>query len=71
MSITFTQQDLDNLKAALVTGASQVRIGDRTVVYRSQKEILEAIKMIQEFLETDSDDESPDLVQATFSRGNK
>jgi hypothetical protein len=71
MSLTFTQSDLDALKAALLTGALEVTIGDRTVRYRSQKEILEVIRMVEEYLNgvpTDVDD-NPNIIRPTFSRG--
>ncbi len=73
MSLTFTTTDLDNLKAALVSGASKVQIGDRTVEYRSQKDLLAAIQMVQNYLDgvsTDVDD-NPNIVRPTYSRGER
>jgi len=36
----FTQQDLDNMAAAIATGATEVRFQDRTVRYQSAKDML-------------------------------
>lgn len=66
--ITFTQADLDNLKAALVSGASEVQIGDRKVKYKSQKEILEAIRIVQQSLE-DASPSSVNVIPTGFSKG--
>lgn len=68
MALTFTNADLENLKAALISGALSVKIGDREVTYRSQKEIIAAIKMIQEAIDGTA---SSDLqnVKASFSKG--
>ncbi len=69
MALVFTQTDLDNLKAALVSGATKVKIGDREVEYRSQKELLATIQMVQSYLDgtsTDVDD-NPNVINATYS----
>jgi hypothetical protein len=71
MALTFTQSDLNALKAALVTGALEVQIGDKRVKYRSQSELLAAIKMVDEAvngISTDVD-ENPNTIKAGFSRG--
>lgn len=70
MAITFTQADLDALKEAFVTGALEVQIGDRRVVYRSQKDLLAAMKMIEDAVTGVSDDidDNPNVVQAGYSR---
>ncbi len=71
MSIGFTSADLANLKAALVSGALEVQIGDRRVKYHSLADILAIIQMVQAELEgvsTDVDDNAS-VVKATFSRG--
>lgn len=47
MSLTFTTEDLERLKEALLTGATRVRIGDREVEYRSLSEIAQLIKEIE------------------------
>lgn len=71
MSLTFTQQDLDNLKEALVTGAEEVEIQGRRVKYRSQKELLEAIKMVESALDSSSSSTSSSNVVPTFTKGLK
>jgi hypothetical protein len=70
MALTFTQDDVDALKAAFVTGALEVQIGDRKVTYRSQKDLLAALKMVEEAVNggsTDVDD-NPNVIQASYSR---
>jgi hypothetical protein len=70
MALSFTQADLDALKAALLTGATTVQIGDRTITYRSQKDLLAAMRMIENYLNgVDTDDSGPNTIQAGFSRG--
>lgn len=71
MALTFTQADLDNLKEALVSGALRVRIGDREVMYRSQAELLKVIELVQNSLSAPSTDDSPSIVQASFSKNLK
>jgi hypothetical protein len=45
--MAFVQADIDTLKAAIATGASQVRYADgRQVTYRTLDEMLKALKMI-------------------------
>jgi hypothetical protein len=66
--IGFTTDDLANLKAALASGALIVTIGDRTVKYRDQKDIIQAIRMVQQELEGVPDDTAANI-QATFSKG--
>jgi len=68
MAIVYTQADLDNLKDALLTGATEVRIGDRIIVYRSQAEILQLIKLVQSQLSS-STSSSASLVQAKYKKG--
>jgi hypothetical protein len=70
MALVFTQTDLDALKAAFVTGALEVQIGDRRVKYRSQAELLAAIKMVEQAVSGVSEDidNNPSVIQATFSR---
>lgn len=67
--MVYTEDDLVALKAALVSGATLVHIGDREVRYRSQKEILEAIRMIEDQISAPAD--VPDLIQASYSRNTK
>lgn len=71
MALVFTQADLDALKAAYVTGALEVQMGDRRIKYRSQKELLEAMNAVQSYLEGVSSDvdDNPNVIQAGFSKG--
>lgn len=70
--MTFTETDLANLKAALVSGATRVQIGDRMVEYRSQKELLEVIKMVEASLAEPAPEEvNPNVIQVSFSRGSR
>lgn len=66
--IGFTTEDLANLKAALASGALIVQIGDRTIKYRDQKDIIQAIRMVQQELNGVPVD-TVSTVQATFSKG--
>jgi hypothetical protein len=68
----FTDADLENIKAAFVSGASKVRIGDREIDYRPQKDLLAAIQFITAQLagETSTSD-NPSMIQATFSKGER
>jgi len=67
MSISYTQAHLDALKEALLTGASEVRVGDRTIKYRSQKELRELITLVENYLNASTPTVS--TTQATFSKG--
>lgn len=69
-AIGFTIEDLANLKAALASGALIVQIGDRTVKYRDQKDLIQAIRMVQLELNGFQTD-SVSSVQATFSKGRR
>lgn len=69
MAITFTSSDLDNLKAALISGALKVKIGDREVTYRSQADIVAAIQMIQQVIDGSSTDDTKNI-KASFSKGD-
>lgn len=70
MALTFTQSDLDALKAAYLTGALEVQMGDRRIKYRSQAELLSAIQLIQSYLDGISDDvdDNPNTIQAGYAR---
>jgi hypothetical protein len=70
MAVTFTQADLDALKAAFVTGALEVQIGERRVKYRSQSELLAAINMVDAAINGVSDDvdDNPNVIQAGYAR---
>ena len=64
----FTTEDLANLKAALASGALIVTIGDRTVKYRDQKDIIQAIRMCLQDLNGAPED-TVSNVQGTFNSG--
>jgi hypothetical protein len=69
MALTFTQDDLDALKEALLTGASRVKVGDREIEYRSQADIRAAIAMVQAYLDgVSTATYSPNVVQSTYSK---
>lgn len=70
MALTFTQADLDALKAAFLTGALEVQIGDRRIKYRDQAALLAAISMVQAAVDGVSDDidDNPNVVQAGYAR---
>jgi hypothetical protein len=67
--IGFTIEDLANLKAALASGALIVTIGDRTVKYRDQKDIIQAIRMCLEELNGVPTDTVAN-VQGSFNKGS-
>jgi hypothetical protein len=68
-SITFTQADLDALKAAFASGALRVNLGDREIIYRSQAELAKAIEVVQNSLSAPSG--SAALIPASYKRNNK
>ncbi len=70
--VTFTQADLDAAKAALVSGALTVKIGDREVQYRTQKDLLALIDLISGQLNGSSTtDTNPTMIQPGFSRSGR
>lgn len=71
MALTFTQADLDRLKEAYLTGAKEVQVGDRKIVYDSPKDLLAKIQQIESYLSgSPSDvDDLPNIIRPTFSRG--
>lgn len=60
--LSFTQADLDNLKAALISGASSVTIGDRTITFRTKQELIDLIALVKSSLEGTNDDVSSVVV---------
>lgn len=66
----FTETDLENLKAALLSGARKVQVGDRIVEYRSQSEIIAAIKMVEQYL-AENQDANSNVISASYSRGER
>jgi hypothetical protein len=71
MALSFTQTDLDNAKAALVSGAMEVRVGDRIIKYRSQSDIINLIQAILQYLDGVNVTDTPNVVSATYSKGVK
>lgn len=71
--MTFTSSDLDNLKAALLSGALEVTIGDRTVKYRSQADLIKAIKIVEAYLNgvPTSADDNPSVIKGSYKRGGQ
>lgn len=45
--MSWTQADIDALKTAIAKGASQVRIGDEQVVFRSLAEMKQTLALMQ------------------------
>lgn len=45
--MSFTQEQYEALKAAIVSGTQSVTYGDKTVSYRSLAEMKEALRMIE------------------------
>ncbi len=50
MATTWTQDDLIAIEQAIASGASKVEYNDRTVVYRSVKELKEQRELIRRAL---------------------
>lgn len=46
----FTQDDLNNLKDALVSGAATVMVNGRSITYRSKQDLLDLIKLVEDDL---------------------
>jgi hypothetical protein len=68
MALTFTAADLVALKAALISGARRVRIGDREVEYQSREEIIATIQMIQQVIDGSNTADSQNI-KASYSKG--
>lgn len=66
----FTQQDLDNLKEALVSGAATVMVNGRSITYRSKQDLLDLIKLVEESLAGDdvSGEDLSSVVVGGFNR---
>ena len=47
---TYTQQDIDNLKAAIATGSLRVRHGEKVTEYRSLKEMSVILQAMEKSL---------------------
>ena len=48
--MAYTTEDVEKLEAALASGAKEVEYNDRTVKYRSVKELKEAIQVVKKEL---------------------
>lgn len=68
--MAYTQSDLDTLKAALLNPEAEVQIGDRRVKFKSQKEIIQVIQIVQAELDGVPADSSTQI-SVTFSKGQK
>lgn len=69
--MTFNEEDLEPLKAALLTGATSMTIDGRAVTFRSLQELKETIQMVQDSIHREANPESsgaPSNVRATFSK---
>lgn len=66
--MAYTIDDLTVLKEALVSGASQVTIGNRTIIFRSKTDLLELIRMIEGSLSDDDITDSGSVVIAGFDK---
>ncbi len=66
----FTQQDLDNLKEALVSGAATVMVNGRSITYRSKQDLIDLIKLVEESLAGDdvSGEDLSSIVVGGFNR---
>jgi hypothetical protein len=64
----YTQSDLENLRAALVSGATSVTIGNRTITFRSKNDLLDLIRMVEDELADLSASEYSSVVIGGFSK---
>jgi len=66
----YTEDDLNALKEALLTGASSIRIGDRQVNFRTTAELKALIKEVQDSLEIDEGSTPVNVsnIKATWSK---
>jgi hypothetical protein len=52
--VAWTEADRDALRAAVLRNETSVRFGDRVVTYRSLKELLEALALVEASLVEDA-----------------
>jgi hypothetical protein len=64
----YTQSDLENLRAALVSGATSVTIGNRTITFRSKNDLLDLIRMVEDELADLSASEYSSVVIGGFNK---
>jgi H2-forming N5,N10-methylenetetrahydromethanopterin dehydrogenase-like enzyme len=70
MAVTYTQNDLDAITAAINTGAEEVTIGDRKIKYRSLSQMEALQKKIKDYLEGNQvTEDTPNRITASFSKG--
>lgn len=67
----FTQSDLESLKSALVSGASRVQVGDRSIELRSKAELLELIDMVEKDLAGQNSSDATENTSVIVSRFDK
>ena len=66
--MTFTQTELDTLKAAYATGALRISHEGKTVEYASESDLLRRIRMIENELATASGKARSTRTRLQFSR---
>lgn len=71
MAITITQEQLDALVEAYMSGATTVKIGDREIQYRSLADLLKAIKAAEAYLNPSAVSDLPSTITPTFSKETK
>lgn len=64
--MAWTQQDLDNLEAAMATGAKRVKYADKEIEYNSWAEMLAARNLIREELGLNT---QPKMRLASYNKG--
>lgn len=68
-AIVWTTNDLAALQKAFASGALRVQIGDRLVIYRSQTELVRAIKVVSDYLNPPTDNATNST--ASYKKNNK
>lgn len=69
--MTFTTEDLEPLKEALLSGALTITANGRTITFRSQADILKLIGQIEAQIfqaENPESDTNPKKIKATWSK---
>ncbi len=70
MAVTFTQDDLDTLKDALVTGLTELTVQGRQMKFRTKDELVSLINMIENQLNASTTDPETDFVVGGFDKRN-
>lgn len=68
MAITFTQEDLDNLKEMLVTGVMETEAQGRKLKFRSKDELISLINTIEKSLNGSTSNPETDFQVGGFNR---